>query len=157
MKFADFVCFEATIPELRASNRDDAIVELISSLEKAGRMSKRISKDIASAIIKREDEASTGMGKGVAIPHIKHKSVKDTVGVVGLSSAGINFFSLDKHPVHLVILLISPEDDPDEHLQVMENIFRHLQQEKFRRFLRQCNGPKEVEDLLIEADEDPSL
>jgi PTS system nitrogen regulatory IIA component len=157
MKFADFVCFEATIPELRASNRDDAIVELISSLEKAGRMSKRISKDIASAIIKREDEASTGMGKGVAIPHIKHKSVKDTVGVVGLSSAGINFFSLDKHPVHLVILLISPENDPDKHLQAMESIFRHLQQERFRKFLRQCRGSDEVEDLLIEADEDPFL
>jgi PTS system nitrogen regulatory IIA component len=157
MKFADFVCFEATIPELRASNRDDAIVELISSLEKAGRLSKRISKDIASAIIKREDEASTGMGKGVAIPHIKHKSVKDTVGVVGLSSAGINFFSLDKHPVHLVILLISPENDPDKHLQAMESIFRHLQQERFRKFLRQCRGSDEVEDLLIEADEDPFL
>jgi PTS system nitrogen regulatory IIA component len=157
MKFSDFVCFEATIPELKADNRDDAIIELVSSLEKVGRLSKRISKDIASAIIKREDEASTGMGKGVAIPHIKHKSVKDTVGVVGLSSAGINFFALDKHPVHSVILLISPENDPDKHLQAMESIFRHLQKERFRKFLRQCRESGEVEELLIEADEDPLL
>lgn len=157
MKFTDFVCFEATIPELQADNRDDAIMELVSSLENAGGLSKRILKDIARAIIKRENEASTGMGKGVAIPHIKHKSVKGIIGVVGLSSAGIDFFALDKHPVHLVILLISPEDDPDKHLQAMENIFRHLQKEKFRKFLRQCSGSGEVNDLLIEADEDPSL
>ncbi len=157
MKFADFVCFEATISELQADNRDDAIIELISSLEKSGRLGKRISKDIARTIIKRENEASTGMGKGVAIPHIKHKSVKDIVGVVGLSSAGIDFFALDKHPVHSVILLISPVGDPDKHLQAMENIFRHLQQEKFRKFLRQCRGSGQVEDLLIEADEDPFL
>jgi PTS system nitrogen regulatory IIA component len=157
MKFSDFVCFEATIPELKADNRDDAIIELVSSLEKAGRLSKRISKDIASVIIKRENEASTGMGKGVAIPHIKHKSVKDTVGVVGLSSAGINFFALDKHPVHSVILLISPENDPDKQLQAMESIFRHLQKERFRKFLRQCRESGEVEELLIEADEDPLL
>jgi PTS system nitrogen regulatory IIA component len=157
MKFADFVCFEATIPELQADNRDDAIMELVLSLEKGGKQNKRVLKDIARTIIKRENEASTGMGKGVAIPHIKHKSVKDIVGVVGLSSAGIDFFALDKYPVHMVILLISPEDDPDKHLQAMENIFRHLQKEKFRKFLRQCNGSEEVKDLLIEADEDPSL
>lgn len=154
MKFADFICFEATITELQADNRNDAVKELVSSLANAGGLGKRISKDIATAIIKREKEASTGMGKGVAIPHVKHKSVKNMVGVVGLSSAGIDFFALDKHPVHSIILLVSPTDDPDKHLQVMENIFRHLQLEKFRKFLRQCSRPEQVKDLLIEADED---
>ena len=154
MKFSDFICFEATVTELQADNRDNAIQELVLALAKAGKLGKRISKDIASAIIKRENEASTGMGKGVAIPHIKHKSVKDIVGVVGLSSAGIDFFALDKHPVHSIILLVSPTDDPDKHLQVMENIFRNLQQEKFRKFLRQCRRTEHVEDLLVEADED---
>ncbi len=157
MKFTDFICFEATVPELQADNRDDAIMELVSSLEKVGKLGKRISKDIAKAIIKRENEASTGMGKGVAIPHVKHKSVKDVIGVVGLSSAGIDFFALDKQSVHSVILLISAVGDPDKHLQAMESIFRHLQQEMFRKFLRQCSRPEQVEDLLIEADENPSL
>ena len=155
MKFADFICFEATIPELQADNRDDAITELVSSLEKFSKLGKRVSKDIAKAIIIRENEASTGMGKGVAIPHVKYKSVKDIVGVVGLSSAGIDFLALDKHPVHSVILLISPVDEPDKHLQAMENIFRHLQQEKFRRFLKQCHTVEDVKDLLVEADERP--
>ena len=157
MKFSDFICLEATIPELQADNRDDAIVELVSSLEKAGKLGERISKDIAKAIVKREKEASTGMGKGVAIPHVKHKSAKEVIGVVGLSSAGIDFFALDKQPVHSIVLLISPLNDPDKHLKTMEYIFKHLQQEMFRKFLRQCTQPEQVEDLLIEADEDPSL
>jgi PTS system fructose-specific IIA component/PTS system nitrogen regulatory IIA component len=55
-----------------------------------------------------------------------------------------------------VILLISPMDNPDKHLQAMENVFKHLQKERFRKFLRQCRTPEELEDLLNEADEKPS-
>jgi mannitol/fructose-specific phosphotransferase system IIA component (Ntr-type) len=157
MKFGDFICFEATVAQLQASGRDDAIKELILSLVNAGKLKKGISKDITRAIIKRENEASTGMGKGVAIPHIKHKSVKEVVGVVGVSSVGIDFLALDKQPVHSVMLLISPEDNPDEHLVTMEYIFKNLQQEMFRKFLRQCSEPEQVKDLLLEANGDASL
>ena len=156
MRFADFICFKATVAQLQASGRDDAIKELVLSLENAGKLGKGISKDIARAIIKRENEASTGMGKGVAIPHVKHKSVKEVLGVVGLSDDGIDFLALDKQPVHSVILLISPEDDPDTHLITMEYIFKNLQLEMFRKFLRQCSEPEQVKDLLIEADDNTS-
>jgi len=157
MKFGDFICFEATVAQLQASGRDDAIKEIILSLVNAGKLKKSVSKDIAKAIIKRENEASTGMGKGVAIPHVKHKSVKEVIGVVGVSSVGIDFLALDKQPVHSVILLISPEDNPDEHLVTMEYIFKNLQQEMFRKFLRQCSESEHVKDLLLEADEEASL
>lgn len=157
MKLADFVCFEAIIPELKARDRDGAIAELVTSLDKAGKLEKDSCNEVIKAVIKRESEASTGMGKGVAVPHVKHLGVKDVVAVVGQSSAGIDFSALDKQLVYSVILLISPGDNPDRHLQAMESIFRHLQREKFRRFLRQCRRPEEIEDLIKEADEDPSL
>lgn len=157
MKFADFVCFEATVPELQARERDGAIEEIISSLDKAGKLGKGRCKEIARAVIKRENEASTGMGRGVAVPHVKHKVVKDVVAAIGQSSTGIDFSALDKKPVYSVILLISPADEPDKHLQAMENVFRHLQQEKFRKFLRQCRSRAQIEDLLREADESSSL
>ena len=96
------------------------------------------------------------MGKGVAVPHVKYEVVKDVVAVVGLSS-GIDFSSLDKQPVFSVILLLSPADNPDKHLQAMETIFKHLQQERFRRFLRQSQTAEQIKDLLREADENPSL
>ncbi len=157
MKFSDFVCFEAVIPELKARDRDGVIVELVTALDKAGRLGKGNREDIIKAVIKREKEASTGMGKGVAIPHVKHSAVKDVVAAVGQRSTGIDFSSLDKQPVYSVILLISPVDNPDRHLQAMENVFKHLQQEKFRKFLRQSHTAEQIEDLLREADENPFL
>jgi PTS system nitrogen regulatory IIA component len=78
------------------------------------------------------------------------------VAAIGQSSRGIDFLALDKQPVYSVILLISPVDDPDKHLQAMECVFKHLQHERFRKFLRQCRTTEQVEDLLTEADEDPS-
>ena len=157
MKFSDFVCFEAIVPQLEAADRDGAIAELVSALGKAGRLGNRNCQEIIKAVIKRENEASTGMGKGVAVPHVKHEAVKDVVAAVGLSSGGIDFSSLDKQPVYSVILLLSPADNPDRHLQAMENIFKHLQQDRFRRFLRQCQTAEQIEDLLQEADQNPSL
>ncbi len=156
MKFEEFVCFEATIPHLQATDRDGAIAELVSALVTAGKIPASSAKDVTKAIIKRENEASTGMGKGVAVPHVKHSTVKNVVAVTGHSSTGIDFASLDEQPVYSVILLISPLDNPDKHLQAMENIFRHLQKERFRKFLRQSRGPDELQDLLREADENPS-
>ena len=157
MKFADFVCFEAVIPQLKAADRDGVIAELVSALDKAGRLGNKNCQKIIKAVIKRENEASTGMGKGVAVPHVKYEAVKDVVAVVGLSGGGIDFSSLDKQPVFSVILLLSPADNPDKHLQAMETIFKHLQQDTFRRFLRQCQTAEQIKDLLREADENPSL
>lgn len=157
MKLVDFVCIEACVPQLQVRDRDGAIKELVASLDRAGRLKGCKATEIVASVIKREDEASTGMGKGVAVPHVKHKAIQDVIAAIGLSSTGIDFFSLDKQPVYSVILLISPVGSPDKHLQAMESIFRHLQQEKFRKFLRQCRSAGQIEDLLREADEDPSL
>ncbi|MGE5294527.1 MAG: PTS sugar transporter subunit IIA [Solirubrobacterales bacterium] len=156
MKFEEFVCFDATVLQLQAKDRDGVITELVTALANAGGIPAESAKDVTKAVVKRENEASTGMGKGVAVPHVKHAAVKKVVAAVGHSEAGVDFASLDEQPVYSVILLISPVDNPDKHLQAMENIFRHLQKERFRKFLRQCRDAAELKDLLKEADENPS-
>ena len=157
MKFADFVCFKAIVSELEASDRDGAIAELVSALDGAGELGDGNCDKVTKEIIRREKEASTGIGKGVALPHAKHAAVKDVVAVIGQSSAGIDFSALDKQSVYSVILLVSPVDNPDRHLEAMETIFRRLQGEKFRKFLRQSQTAGAIEDLLREADEDPEV
>ena len=157
MKFSEFVCCDAIIPNLQAKDRNGAITELVLSLNKAGCLGKEDCEKIIKAVKKREDEASTGMGKGVAIPHIKHPAVKDVIAAVGQSSGGIDFSSLDKQPVYSVILLISPVDNPDKHLQAMEVIFKCLQHDRFRKFLRQSQSAKQIMELFKEVDENPSL
>ncbi|MEJ2703312.1 MAG: PTS sugar transporter subunit IIA, partial [Sedimentisphaerales bacterium] len=123
MKLTEFVCFEAMVPELQASDRDGVIAELISLLDEAGKLGTAKSADIQREMIKRENEASTGMGRGVAIPHVKHKAVKNVAAAIGLSGVGIDFSALDKQPVYSVILLVSPAEDADKHLQAMECVF----------------------------------
>ena len=145
------------MPELKAGERDGAIRELVLALDGAGRLGKGNCEEVIKAVIKREREASTGMGKGIAVPHVKHRAVEGVVATIGQSHAGIDFSALDKQPVYSVILLISPADDPDKHLQAMEMVFKHLQQEKFRKFLRQSQTAEEIVDLLREADGNPSL
>jgi len=157
MKFADFVCFDAIILELQAKDRDGVIAELVAALDKAGRLPHEKCQDIVRAVIERENEASTGMGKGIAVPHVKHQAVENVVAAIGQTGTGVDFSALDKQPVYSVILLVSPADDPDTHLQAMENIFKHLQQDRFRRFLRQSQTVEQVRDLLHEVDENPSF
>ncbi len=157
MKFADFMCFEAVIPQLEAVERDGVIAELVRALDEAGQLGRGNADEIIRAVIKRENEASTGMGKGVAVPHVKHSVVKKVVASVGQSGKGIDFCSLDKQPVYSVVLLISPVDKPEEHLQAMEIVFKHLQQEKFRKFLRQFQTREQIEDLFREADVTPFI
>ena len=157
MKFSDFICYEAVVPQLTSSDRDTAITELVESLHRQGRFGDADCEIITKGVISREREASTGIGKGVAVPHVKNNAVKDVVATVGLCGTGIDFSALDKLPVYSIILLISPADNPDKHLQAMKKIFGHLQQEKFRKFLRQCQNAEQIKDLLTEADENPSL
>ena len=156
MKFEDFVCFEATLPTLQATDRDGVIAELVAALVQAGRLPAELADEITKAVIKRENEASTGMGKGVAVPHVKHAAVTDVMAVIGQTDTGIDFAALDEQPVYSVLLVVSPVDNPDRHLQAMENVFKHLQEEKFRKFLRQSQTPEAFEDLLREADDNPS-
>ncbi len=154
MKLSDFVCFEAVIPQLASSDRNDVIVELIGALGKAGKLGKANADEIAKAVIAREGEASTGIGKGVAVPHVKHPDISDVVAAVGGSVEGVEFSSLDKKPVYSVILLLSPDGNPDKHLQAMENIFRNLQKDDFRKFLRQATTEEAIKEAIVDHDAD---
>lgn len=154
MKLADIICFDAIVAQLKSTERDKVIEELIHSLAKCKKTQEADAKMMTKAVIKRENEASTGIGKGVAVPHVKHESIKNPVAVIGCSQEGIDFSSLDKQPVYSVFLLLSPASNPDKHLQAMETIFKNLQKDDFRRFLRQAQTKEAIIDAIKDADED---
>lgn len=153
MKLSDFIINDAIIPDLQATDRDGAIRELAQSLMEHGAISSDEVDNVTEIAIKRENEGSTGFGKGVAVPHVKHESIGKLIATIGRSSKGIDFASLDRAPVYTVVLLISSKSDPDAHLAAMEQIFRHLQRDNFRRFLRQADTREAIIDLINEADE----
>ncbi|MCG3180881.1 MAG: PTS system fructose-specific EIIABC component [Phycisphaerae bacterium] len=152
MKLTDFISTKAIIADLTATDRDGAIAELVQSLADAGDVPRSKVDELIEAVLERERVATTGMGKGVAMPHAKHAAVKKVTATIGRSAEGIDFNALDQAPVYSVVLLLSPPDQPEQHLQAMETIFRHLQRDNFRRFMRQANAKGEIVDLVQEAD-----
>ena len=153
MKLRDFIITDAIVPELEATDRDSTIRELVSSLARANALPESAVEEVVTALIKREQNGSTGFGKGVAVPHVKHPKVVKMAGTVGRSVAGVDFAALDHQPVYSVFLLLSPDDVPQQHLQAMNIVFSNLQKDTFRRFLRQSATREAIMDLLNEADE----
>lgn len=152
MKLRDIVVQKAIVSPLKSTKRDDAIRELVDALAAAGAVKPATVDELAKAVIKREKKGSTGFGHGVAAPHVKTPDVQRVFAAVGISTGGLEFQALDKQLVHVVFLLLSPEEKPEEHIDAMECIFGVLTQDKFRRFLRQAKNAAEVWALLEEAD-----
>jgi len=154
MKFAEFVCIEAISAELLAEDKQGVIREMTQALLDAGRIAQDDYERIVDAMLRREELGSTGIGRGVAIPHTKHPSVDQTIATVGVSRNGIDFASLDGESVYVFFLLISPSDRPDDHLRALETTARQLRIESFCRFLRQAKNIEEIKQLLDESDTD---
>ena len=152
MKFCDFVKPEAIRAELTARDKEGVIRELVASLVESGMLDSANQASIVEAIMKREELGSTGIGRGIAVPHTKHPSVDRLVGTVGVSQDGVDFRSLDGEKVQLFFLLVSPPDRPGDHLRALENISRQLRDDTFCRFLKQSKTSEDIQQLLEEAD-----
>jgi PTS system fructose-specific IIA component/PTS system nitrogen regulatory IIA component len=152
MKFVDFVSREAIRADLTAEDKESVIREMVQALLDAGKLTGGEFESIIKAILKREELGSTGIGRGVAVPHTKHPSVERLVGTVAVSTEGVDFNSLDGEKVNLFFLLISPPDRPGDHLRALENVSRQLRDETFCKFLKQAKNPEEIVQLLDEAD-----
>ena len=152
MKFVDFVSRDAIRTNIEVDNKEQVIRTMVTALLEANKIAEDQYDSIVEAILKREELGSTGIGRGVAVPHTKHPSVSELVGAVAVSEEGVDFDSLDGEKVYLLFLLISPPDRPGDHLRALENISRQLRDDTFCRFLKQSRSPDDVWQLLEEAD-----
>jgi mannitol/fructose-specific phosphotransferase system IIA component (Ntr-type) len=153
MKLSELIHAPSVIADLTATDRNGVIREMTQSLADHGALDAKDVDAIVRSVVSRENQGSTGFGKGVAVPHVKHDGVKKMVATIGRSSHGVDFAALDRAPVYTVVMLLSPASAPEEHLAAMERIFRYLQRENFRRFLRQSETREAIVDLIREADD----
>jgi nitrogen PTS system EIIA component len=151
MRMSDFVVRDAIVPDLVAGSKDGVIREMVESLRSAGYFKGSEPEDIIKAILKREQLGSTGIGRGVAIPHTKHNSVDRLVGTVAVSKTGVAFDSVDGEPVHVLVMLVSPQDRPGDHLRALENVARSMRDDGLVRALRQATSRDAVWQLLTDA------
>lgn len=153
MKFSEIVDKGAIITDLKVDTKEDAIRRMVGSLRQSGQVAAENEESIVAAILKREELGSTGIGKGIAVPHTKHPSVDGLVATIAVAPEGVDFASLDGEDVYILFLLISPPDRPGDHLRALETISRHLRNENFCNFIRQSKAAEEVMELLREVDQ----
>lgn len=148
MRMSDFIVRDAIIPVLTGESKDSVIREMVQSLCSAGYLRGADQEAIVKAVLDRERLASTGIGRGVAIPHAKHGSVDRPIGTVAISLKGVPFESLDEHPVRVLVLLISPQDRPGDHLRALENASSSLKNDTFVEALLQAGSRDVIAELI---------
>ena len=152
MKLGEIIPPDGILDDIKATEKEEVIKELVTSLVKSGRIDEANSKKVVKALMDREELGSTGIGAGVAVPHAKHDSVTDLVGAFGRSKKGIAFEALDGEPVHVLFLLLSSKSASGAHLEALAYISRLVRDEKFVKFLRDAKDAKDLKELLDEAD-----
>ena len=138
MDLGDILSKEQILPDLRATNRWEAIDELINNLVATGKITPQNQEAIAAVVRKRETSMSTGIGFGIGIPHASTDLITEVVGALGRSTKGVNFDSLDNQPVNLVMLFLVPQGQFQKHLHTLANIAKLLHKAEFRLALEQA-------------------
>jgi fructose-specific phosphotransferase system IIA component len=138
MNLGDILQKEQIITDLQASNRWEAIDELINNLVITGKIKPEHRQSIAAVVKKRETSMSTGIGFGIGIPHASTDQIYEVVGAFGRSKRGVNFDALDNQPVNLVMLFLVPQGQFQKHLHTLANIAKLLHRKEFRQALEEA-------------------
>jgi|SRR3972149_4470463 len=154
MKLTEYFSKKAIVSQLKASDKKGAIKELVQVVKDVYNPSKFQVNDIADDVIKREKLGSTGLGKGVAVPHAKIVELKKVIGAFGRSTDGIDFDAVDGEPVHLIFLILSPTGGTDLHLEALRKIMQAIKRPNFCKFLNSAKGIKDIEDIFVEYEEE---
>ncbi len=136
MALADILSFEQIVPEMRATERWPAIVELIDLLVSQNKIKPADRDSILASLKQREETMSTGIGFGIAIPHCSSDRLEEVVAAFGRSSSGIEFDALDNAPVKFVVLFIVPKNQFQTHLRTLASIAKFLNDRSVRCAVR---------------------
>ena len=138
MNLGDILNLDNIMPELKATNRWEAIDETIQNLVNTGKIKPEHKDAIVAVVKKRESSMSTGIGFGIGIPHASTDLINTVVGALGRSTKGIDFDALDNQPVNLVMLFLVPQGQFQKHLHTLASIAKLLHIKEFRQELEQA-------------------
>ncbi len=152
MKIGDFLCSKAVVTDLKGTNKEEIVKELVNSLVKAEAVEKRHRLKLVEILLAREALGSTAIGQGVAIPHGKCEYVEKLTASVGVSKKGVDFDSLDGEPAYIFFLLIAPIDSAGPHLKALAKISHLLKDKYFRENLKQAKDEKTILKFISQED-----
>ncbi|PCF51038.1 PTS fructose transporter subunit IIABC [Staphylococcus delphini] len=152
MRITELLTKETIAMDLSATTKEGAIDELAQQLNQAGKLNHL--DDYIAAIHKREQQSSTGIGEGIAIPHAKVEAVKTPAIAFGKSKAGVDYDSLDMQPAHLFFMIAAPATGAQTHLDALAKLSSVLMDESVRQGLLEADSPEEVLAIINKADDE---
>jgi len=148
MDLGDILTPEQIKPDLQATNRWEAIDELINRLVECARIKPENRDAIVGVVKKRESSMSTGIGFGIGIPHASTDLIYEVVGAFGRSKKGVNFDALDNQPVNLVMLFLVPQGQFQKHLHTLARIAKLLHKKEFRQALEDAPDAQAMYQII---------
>lgn len=152
MRITELLTKETINLSINSTTKTDAIEELVSVLDNAGKLNDR--SEYKKAIIKREEQSTTGIGEGIAIPHAKTNAVKHAAIAFGRSTAGVNYESLDGQPSHLFFMIAATEGANNTHLEALSRLSTILLKDEVRKQLLEANSADEVLTIINSHDQE---
>lgn len=146
MKITELLKRDTIIVDLKSKAKTEVIDELVNKLDKAGRLNNK--EDYRKAILKREEEFSTGIGDGIAIPHAKTAAVKTPALAFGRSKEGIDYDSLDGSKAHIFFMIAASEGAHNDHLDTLSRLSSMLINESFRNQLMNAKTENDILSLI---------
>jgi fructose PTS system EIIBC or EIIC component len=151
MKILDLIKSEFIIPDLKGTNKEEVINELVNVFEGDPRVIDL--EKVRESVLERERIMSTGVGKGFAIPHGKTNAVNDMLASFGKSNEPIEYDSLDGEPVKLVFLLIGKDNLVSKHIKLLSRISRMMNKDEFREKLISAQTTEEILEIFKQEEE----
>jgi len=151
VRLSEIITPEAIVPKLRATDRDEAILEIVDHLVEKKKLSEAQKDDLVVEFLKREALGTTAIGHGVAIPHVKTDKIKDFQGALAISKHGVEF-SYDEPPVNVIFLFLSPARAVSGHLKLLAHIGGILRHENYVKLLKDAQTREELVDLVKDAE-----
>jgi PTS system fructose-specific IIA component len=131
------------------AEKDETIAFLLDLVVENDRVNDR--ENALEALRERERETTTGVGKGIAIPHAQTDAVTEPSVAFCRSEAGLDFDSMDEQPAHLIFEILVPEGGSDDHLEILSSLSRSLMHEEVREGLYDAESPEGIQAVLGEA------
>ncbi len=146
MDLFEFLKPESVIVFLKSETKEDIIRELVEALPLAGEPGDR--EAVYEAVLEREKVMSTGIGRGVAIPHAKSDRVRGLMASVGIAEKPVSFDAIDGRPVKIFFLIVSDPRTTSPHIRALSLISRILNDHRHKTALERATSPEEVIEAL---------
>lgn len=157
MKLADRVSSTLILQGGECVSKPDLLLQLLQHLASSGHVDARDVPSLHEAVLRREGLGSTAIGQGIAIPHTRHDSIRDTLVLFAVCRSPVHFDSIDAEPTDLFVLCLGPSDQSRNERQALRwssLLMRHLTNKAFCEQLRQAQSPAELWDRLVSADDE---